>query len=133
MLICRENQWTGFYMIMASIMKGLSKFDNKYKFWKSLQVYFWLRKEIQMHFKNRFKVYLKYTSLLNSWWTQSILETYKFKLFFSVTNFGNQNISKSICELYFKFRVQKYIWNIYSSISAGENTNKSHIIYGTMT
>ena len=27
---------------------------------------------MQMHFKNRFKVYLKYTSLLNSWWAQSI-------------------------------------------------------------
>ena len=34
-----------------------------------------------MHFKNRFKVYLKYTSLQNSRWTQSILDTYKFKLF----------------------------------------------------
>ena len=62
-----------------------------------------------MHFKNRFKVYLKYTSLLNSPWTQGILEIYKFKLFFSVTNFGNQNISKSILEVYFIFRVQKYI------------------------
>ena len=133
MLICRENQWTGFYMIMASIMKGLSKFDNKYKFWKSLQVYFWLRKEIQMHFKNRFKAYLKCNSSLNTWWMESILETYKFKLFFSVTNFGSKNISKSICEVYFIFRVQKYIWNIYSFISAGENTNKSHIIYGKMT
>ena len=36
-----------------------------------------------MHFKNRLKVYLKYTSLPNSQWTQSILETYKSKLFFN--------------------------------------------------
>ena len=36
-----------------------------------------------MHSKNRFKVYLKYTSLVNSWWTQSILKTYKSKLFFN--------------------------------------------------
>ena len=62
-----------------------------------------------MYFKNRFKVYLKYTSLLNSRWTQSILETYKFKLFFNVTNFGNQNISKNMLEVYLIFRVQKYI------------------------
>ena len=31
------------------------------------------------------QVYVKYTSLLNSWWTQSILETYKFKLFFKIS------------------------------------------------
>ena len=24
-LICRANQWTGFYMITASVMKGLNK------------------------------------------------------------------------------------------------------------
>ena len=66
-----------------------------------------------MHFKNSFKVYLKYTALLNSGCTQSILETYKSKLFFNyfhlVTNFGDQNISKSVLEVYFIFRVQKYI------------------------
>ena len=53
-----------------------------------------------------------------------ILETYKFKLFFSITNFGNQNISKSILEVYFIFRVQKYIWSI-AQILAEQNTNKS--------
>ena len=25
--ICKANQWTGFYMITASVMKGLSDFD----------------------------------------------------------------------------------------------------------
>ena len=39
----------------------------------------------------------------------SILETCKFKLVFSVTKFGNQSISNSILEVYFIFRVQKYI------------------------
>ena len=78
-----------------------------------------------MHFKNRFKVYLKYTSLLISWSTQSILETCKFKLFFCVTNFGNKNISKSILEVYFIFRVYTEVYLKYSSISAGQNTNKS--------
>ena len=76
-----------------------------------------------MHFKNRFKVCLKYTSLLNSWWIQSILETYKLKLFFTVTNFGNQNISKSIFEVYFIFRVQMYIWSI--AQFQQDKTNKS--------
>ena len=96
-----------------------------------LQVHFWPRKEIQMHFKSRFKVYLKYTSLLNSW-TQSILETYKFKLFFSVTNFGNQNFSKSILEVYFIFRVQKYIWSI-AQFQQDKILMKVYIIYGAMT
>ena len=55
-----------------------------------------------MQFKNRFKAYLKYTSLLNSWWTQSISERYKsFSKLFSncfhkVANFESQNMSKSI-------------------------------------
>ena len=61
--------------------------------------------------------------MLNSWWTQSILETYRFKLFFSVTNFGNQNISKSILEVYFIFRVQKHIWSI--AQFQHDKTNKS--------
>ena len=43
------------------------------------------------------------TSLLNSWFTQNTLETYKSKLFFNyfykATNFGSQNISKSIAVL----------------------------------
>ena len=43
------------------------EFGNKYISFESLlQVYFSPRKEIQMHFKNRFKTYLKYTSLLHS-------------------------------------------------------------------
>ena len=83
-----------------------------------------------MHFKNRFKVYLKYTSLLNSW-TQSIIETYKFQLFFSVTNFGNQNFSKSILEVYFIFRAQKYIWSI-AQFQQDKILMKVYIIYGAM-
>ena len=97
--------------IQNKYFKYSSNLECKFASLESLlQVHFWPRKEIQMHFKSRFKVYLKYTSLLNSW-TQSILETYKFKLFFSVTNFGNQSFSKSILEVYFIFRLQKYIWN----------------------
>ena len=76
-----------------------------------------------MNFKSRFKVHLKNTSLLNSWWTQSELETYNFKLFFNVKNFGNQSISKSILEVYFIYSTEVYLK--YSSISAGQNTNKS--------
>ena len=83
-----------------------------------------------MHFKNRFKVYLKYTSLLNSW-TQSIIETYKFQLFFSVANFGNQNFSKSILEVYFIFRAQKYIWSI-AQFQQDKILMKVYIIYGAM-
>ena len=84
-----------------------------------------------MHFKNRFKVYLRYTSLLNSWWTQSILEIYKFKLFFSVTNLGNQNISKSILEVCFIFRVQMYIWSI-AQFQQDKILINDYIIYGAM-
>ena len=29
-LICRANQWTGFYMITASVMKELSQFQLLY-------------------------------------------------------------------------------------------------------
>ena len=86
-----------------------------------------------MYFKNRFKVYLKYTSLLNSWCTQSILETWNvatnLNYFFSVTNFGNQNISKSILEVYFIFRVQKYIWSI-AQFQQDKILIKVYIIYG---
>ena len=28
---CRANQWTGFYMITASVMKELSNFENDFK------------------------------------------------------------------------------------------------------
>ena len=51
------------------------------------------------------KIYFQCTSLLNSWWTQSILDSYKPDLFFNyfhkVTNFASQKISKSILEVYF--------------------------------
>ena len=52
-----------------------------------------------------------------------IFETYNlnyFSIFHKVTNFGRQNISKSILEVYFIFR----IWNIAQS-QQGKNTNKS--------
>ena len=79
-----------------------------------------------MHFKNRFKVYLKYALLQNCWWTQSILETYKFKLFFSYftkfTNFGNQNIFKIILKVYFIW--VQYIWSI-PQFKQKKVTNKS--------
>ena len=61
--------------------------------------------------------------MVNSWWTQSMLETYRFKLFFSVTKFRNQNISKSILEVYFTFTVQNYIWSI--AQFQQDKTNKS--------
>ena len=79
--------------------------------------------------KNRFKVYLKYNSLLNSSWNQRILETYKSKLFFNYflkfTNFGSQYVSKSILEVSFIFRVYTEVYLNYSSILAGLNTNRS--------
>ena len=53
-----------------------SEFDNKYINFGSL-----------LYIKSILEVL--YTSLLNSWWTQTILETYKFRSFFSVMNFGN--------------------------------------------
>ena len=118
--------------IQNKYFKYSSNLECKFASLESLlHVHFWPRNEIQMHFKSRFKVYLKYTSLLNSW-TQSILETYKFKLFFSVTNFGNQNFSKSILEVYFIFRVQKYIWSI-AQFQQDKILMKVYIIYGAMT
>ena len=118
--------------IQNKYFKYSSNLECKFASLESLlHVHFWPRKEIQMHFKSRFKVYLKYTSLLNCW-TQSILETYKFKLFFSVTNFGNQNFSKSILEVYFIFRVQKYIWSI-AQFQQDKILMKVYIIYGAMT
>ena len=125
---------------MTVYFKYTSESDNKYINRESLlQVFFWIRKCVAkisksqvlshgilfyMHFKNRFKVYLKYTSLLNFWWTQSILETYIFQIIFQ-------------CHKLWKSKyLQKYIWSIlhiystevylkYSSISAGQNINKS--------
>ena len=118
--------------IQNKYFKYSSNLECKFASLESLlHVHFWPRKEIQMHFKSRFKVYLKYTSLLNSW-TQSIPETYKFKLFFSVTNFGNQNFSKSILEVYFIFRVQQYIWSI-AQFQQDKILMKVYIIYGAMT
>ena len=105
------------------------------KFRKSTYVYFKYtsdpEKKIQIHFKNRFKVYWKYTSLLNFWWTQSILGAYKFKLFFIVTNFRNQNISKNILAVYFIFREQKCIWSI-AQFQQNKILIKVYIIYGAM-
>ena len=100
-----------------------------------LQVYLWPRKEIKMPFNNRFNLYLKYTSLLNSWCTQSILETWNvatnLNYFFSVTNFGNQKVSKSILEVYFIFRVQKYNWSIAQFLQA-KILIKVYVIYEAM-
>ena len=120
--------------IQNKYFKYSSNLECKFASLESLlHVHFWPRKEIQMHFKSRFKVYLKYTSLLNSWWTQSILETYKSKLFFNyfhnVPNFASQNISKSILEVYFIFRVQKYIWSI-AQFQQDKILIKVYIIYG---
>ena len=90
-----------------------------------LQLYFWFRKEIQLHFKNRFKVSLKYTYLLNSWCTQYILEIYKSKLFSIIF------IKLQILQVKISPRVYlKYTWYLsteaylkYSTILAGQNTN----------
>ena len=54
-----------------------------------------------MHFKNRVKVYLQYTSLLNSWWTQIYLK-HTFQLFCNkvsnkVANFDCMFISCHVC------------------------------------
>ena len=51
--------------------------------------------------------------------------------FFSVTNFGNQNIFKSITwSIYFTlFRVQKYIWSI-AQFQQDKILIKVYIIYG---
>ena len=115
--------------IQKVYFKYTSNFEYKFVSLESLlQVHFWPRKEIQMYFKNTSKVYLKHNSLLNSWWTQSILETNKFKLFFSVTAFGNQNISKNILEVYFIFRVQKYTWSI-AQFQQEKILIEVHIIY----
>ena len=57
----------------------------------------------QMHFKNRFKVYLKYTSLLNSWLTKSHTFTNDFLKYFPIIfiKLGTLEvkISKSIFEV----------------------------------
>ena len=37
-LICSENQWTGFYMITAPVMKGLSRVSNGSTYY--LKLYF---------------------------------------------------------------------------------------------
>ena len=94
---------------------------------------FWNRKEI--HFINRFKVYLKYT--LNSWWTLSIIRTYKtFSRLFSnyfheVANFGSQTISEIILEVYFILKVHKYIWSMVQ-FQQDKILVEVHIICGAM-
>ena len=68
---------------------------------------------------------------MDSWYILDILETYRFKLFFSDTNFGNQNISKSVLEVYVIFRVQKYIWSI-AQFQQDKILTKVYITYGAM-
>ena len=51
--------------------------------------------------------------------------------FLSVTDFGNQNISKSILEVYFIFTVQKYTWSITQFLQA-KILIKVSIIYEAM-
>ena len=86
-----------------------------------------------MHFKNSFKVYLKYTSLLNSLWTQVYLkDAFHFLNYFNkVGNFGSQNISKSILKVYFIFRVQKYICSI-AQFQQDKTIAEVYIIHGAM-
>ena len=50
--------------------------------------------------------------------------------YFSVTNFGSQNISKSILEGYFLFRV-KYLWSI-GKLKQDKMLIEVYIIYGAM-
>ena len=89
-----------------------------------------------MHFKKMFQLYLKYTSLLNFWWTQSILETYFYKSIFKL--FSNHFLMFEALEvklspkvyltyaLYLKYR----IYLNYSSMSAGQNTSRNiHILW----
>ena len=49
-----------------------------------------------IHFKNRVKVYLQYTSLLNSWLTQIYLK-HTFQYFHKVANFDCMLISCHVC------------------------------------
>ena len=51
--------------------------------------------------------------------------------YFSVTNFGSQNIYKSILEGYFLFRVQKYLWSI-GKLKQDKMLIEVYIIYGAM-
>ena len=66
---------------------------------------------------------------------QSILEIYISKLFFDyfhkVANFGSLNIPKSILEVYFTLRVQKYIWSI-AQFQQDKILIEVLIIYGAM-
>ena len=88
-----------------------------------------------MHFKNRFKVYLKYTSLLNSWLTKTyIVKTYFYKSFpnfvfklFSKSHklWKSKHIQKDTLDIsiliwnsllhissIYTYNIQKYIWSI---------------------
>ena len=89
------------------------------------------QKKILMHFKNRFKVYLKYTSLLNSWWIQSISEKYKAfsKLFSSCFQSYKLWKSQFCLKVYLKYTSEVYLK--YSVNSAGENTSRGlHNLWG---
>ena len=89
------------------------------------------QKKILMHFKNRFKVYLKYTSLLNSWWIQSISEKYKAfsKLFSSCFQSYKLWKSQFCLKVYLKYTSEVYLKN--SLNSAGENTSRGlHNLWG---
>ena len=111
----------------SSILLNKRMYDYSFKIWDVCIIAAFLFL-FYMHFKNRFFIYLKYTwSLLNSWWTQSILETYFYKpfsksfpnYFHKVANFGSQNISRSIyfivyIELFSKTYV--IIWNKFKRI-----------------
>ena len=100
-----------------------------------VNVLFWNKKEIKIHFINRFKVYLKYT--LNSWWILSIIKTYKLfsrlfsNYFHQVANFGSQNISEIMLEVYFILKVHKYIWSM-AQFQQDKILVEVHIIWGAM-
>ena len=103
-----------------------SEFEYEYihKFRKSILIILLSLKKC-INSKSIHQVYidgLKKKYLKPTW---KILEKYSKKYFFSVTNFGNQNISKSTLEEYFIFRIYTEVYLKYSYISAGQNTNKS--------
>ena len=100
----------------SKYLKYISGFEKNASIQK---VYFKYTSDPETKYKCILKTLSKYTwsiiitkFLMDSWYILDILETYRFKLFFSDTNFGNQNISKSVLEVYVIFRVQKYIWSI---------------------
>ena len=81
-----------------------------------------------MHFKNGFKVYLKYTSLVNSWWNWWVKDLNHFLHFFPIVFRKLQTLKSK--------HAQKYSWCIFHihctevylkhiSNSAGQNTSTS--------